>query len=231
HDVVQCGSLALKVSALEEESALPVPTKDRPVHVKTSGEFTVRVQATSKRTWEKALESLGGAETNQNLQQGKHFLTLLRAGYHFCNVDSMDQLLQSVLDDTVAVLKAQRGSVVLMDDKAGQLLPRAVSATRHQLKAGKSFSRTLAERCFNQGESILCRDVNTDPELQDARSVQQGTMASIICALFRSPRKRLGVLHLDRGPFQPPFTEEDFYLADAIAASISVAIETAMLIE
>jgi HD-GYP domain-containing protein (c-di-GMP phosphodiesterase class II) len=231
HDVVQCGSLALKVAALEEEASLPAPTKERPLHLKTSGEFTVKVQATSKRTWEKALESLGGGESDHNLQQGKHFLTLLRAGYHFCNVDSMEQLLQSVLDDTVAVLKAQRGSIVLMDEKAGQLLPRAVSAIRHQLKAGKAFSRTLAERSFNQGESILCRDVNTDPELQDARSVQQGTMASIICALFRSPRKRLGVLHLDRGPFQPPFMQEDFDLADAIAASISVAIETAMLID
>jgi putative nucleotidyltransferase with HDIG domain len=32
---------------------------------------------------------------------------------------------------------------------------------------------------------------------------------------------------LDRGPFQEPFSEEDFYLADAIAASVSVAIESA----
>src|SRR5262249_47486665 len=46
-----------------------------------------------------------------------------------------------------------------------------------------------------------------------------------------SPRQRLGVLHVDRGPFQEPFTEEDFYLADAIAASVSVAIECAQLVE
>jgi putative nucleotidyltransferase with HDIG domain len=78
---------------------------------------------------------------------------------------------------------------------------------------------------------MLCRDVKTDADLQAARSVQQGTMASIICALFRSPRQRLGVLHLDRGPMQPPFTQDDFYVADAIAASVSVGIETAQLIE
>jgi HD-GYP domain-containing protein (c-di-GMP phosphodiesterase class II)/pSer/pThr/pTyr-binding forkhead associated (FHA) protein len=232
HDVVQCGSVALKVAGMEEEATpapAPVP-KERPMNIKTSGEFTVKVQATAKRSWEKALESLAG-DSDHQLQQGKHFLTLLRAGYHFCNVDSMDQMLQSILEDTVAVLRAQRGSVVLMDERLGRLHPRAVSANKHQLKSGKVFSKTLAERCFGQGESLLCRDVNTDPELQQAYSVQQGTMASIICALFRSPRKRLGVLHLDRGPLQPPFTEEDFFLADAIAASVSVGIETALMVE
>src|SRR5262249_39250942 len=39
------------------------------------------------------------------------------------------------------------------------------------------------------------------------------------------------VLHLDRGPLQEPFTQDDFYLADAIAASVSVGIECAQLVE
>jgi HD-GYP domain-containing protein (c-di-GMP phosphodiesterase class II) len=228
-DVVQCGALSMTVATLEEE-APPPPTSTRaPADIKTSGDFSVRIQATSQRSWEKALESLGG-ETEKRLQHGKHFLTLLRAGYHFCNVASIDEMLQSILDDTVAVLNAQRGSIVLREEKSGQLEVRAISAKPH-LKKGKSFSKTLAQRCFNQGESMLCRDVKTDADLQAARSVQQGTMASIICALFRSPRQRLGVLHLDRGPMQPPFTQDDFYVADAIAASVSVGIETAQLIE
>src|SRR5262249_38486080 len=53
----------------------------------------------------------------------------------------------------------------------------------------------------------------------------------LICALLRSPRKRLGVLHLDRGPTQMPFDEDDFYLADAIAASVAIGIESAQLVE
>src|SRR5262249_19021574 len=54
---------------------------------------------------------------------------------------------------------------------------------------------------------------------------------SVVCALLRSPRKRLGVLHLDRGPFQEPFTEDDFLLVDAIAASVSAGIENAQLVQ
>jgi glycosyltransferase involved in cell wall biosynthesis len=43
-------------------------------------------------------------------------------------------------------------------------------------------------------------------------------MASVLCVLLRTPRKRLGVLHLDRSFWQKPFTEDDLHLADALTA-------------
>jgi putative nucleotidyltransferase with HDIG domain len=108
---------------------------------------------------------------------------------------------------------------------------RALAEKKRQSRLGRSYSKTLADRCFQHGESLLCSDVNDDSDLVCASSVQVGKMSSIVCALLRSPRTKLGVLHLDRGPFQEPFSEEDFYLADAIAASVSVAIESAQLVE
>jgi HD-GYP domain-containing protein (c-di-GMP phosphodiesterase class II) len=78
---------------------------------------------------------------------------------------------------------------------------------------------------------MLCRDVTGERDLSGARSVREGAMSSIICALLRSPRQRIGVLQLDRGPLQPPFTESELYLADAIAASVAVGIESAQLVK
>jgi putative nucleotidyltransferase with HDIG domain len=37
-------------------------------------------------------------------------------------------------------------------------------------------------------------------------------------------------LHLDRGPLQQPFTKDDLYLADALAAHVSAGIESAQLL-
>lgn len=230
NDIVQLGKLVLKVAAIEGQQPASPPIAQAQERPPAFGEAELKIEATAKRSWEKALESLANVD-EQQLPQGKHFLTLLRAGYHFCNVTAMEPMLQSILDDTVAVLKAQRGTILLTDERTGQLRPYTRSATRRYLREGKAFSATLIKRCFEQGESLLCRDVNADPELLAASSVQQGTMASIICALFRSPKKRLGVLHLDRGPLQPAFTEEEFYLADAIAATVSMSIETAQLIQ
>ena len=55
-------------------------------------------------------------------------------------------------------------------------------------------------------------------------------MASVLCVLLRTPRKCLGVLHLDRGPLQAPFTKDDLHLADALAAHVSAGIESAQLL-
>src|SRR5205807_963405 len=58
----------------------------------------------------------------------------------------------------------------------------------------------------------------------------EGAMASVLCVLLRTPRKKIGVLHLDRAPWQPAFTKDDLHLADALAASVSAGIESAQLL-
>src|SRR5262249_25564672 len=89
----------------------------------------------------------------------------------------------------------------------------------------------VASRCFDRAESVLCCHVNEDPELAAAQSIADGAMASVLCVLLRTPRKKLGVLHLDRSFFQKPFTEEDLGLADALAAHVSAGIECAQLLK
>jgi HD-GYP domain-containing protein (c-di-GMP phosphodiesterase class II) len=89
----------------------------------------------------------------------------------------------------------------------------------------------LAQRCFQGGESILCASVDEDVELKMAQSIADGAMASVMCVLLRTPRRRLGVLHLDRNFWQKPFTEDDLFLADALAANTSMGIECAQLMQ
>jgi putative nucleotidyltransferase with HDIG domain len=153
------------------------------------------------------------------------------ASHHLSHIASLEELLQSILEDAVKSLDAQRGAIVLWDEVTQQLILKKVSTGERDIGGRTSFSRSLAQRCFSRHESLLCRDVNDTPELLMQNSIADGTMSSIICALLRSPRKALGVLHLDRGPFQEPFTKEDLSLADALAASVSAGIESAQLME
>lgn len=228
-DVVQCGNLTLTVAALEQivpASSVRFAEEASPLQ-RTGG--LVAVQAVAKRSWEQGVEALAGYD-DQRLKHGKHFLTLLRGGYHLAHLRSPDEMLQSVLEDAVAVLDAQRGAFLLKDPATGQLQARA-SVVAEGVSGGESrFSATLAKRCLREGQSLLCRDVTADVALQGTRSVVTGSMASIICALVRSPRNRLGVLHLDRGTLQAQFTEDEFHLADAIAASIAVGVECAQAV-
>lgn len=220
-DVLQFGNIVLMVASLAEG---PQASGAPPL----SGNW--QVQATAQHSWEEALEMLA-MDVTRRTRPGEQLLTLLRAGQHLYQVGSLDDLLRMNLQDAVTALKAQRGAILLADAATGNLAVHAVSSERKDLGDSGIFSRTLVERCFRRGESLLCNDVCTDPELLRAQSISKGSMTSIICALLRTPRTSLGVLHLDRGPAQEPFSMEDLHLADGLAAGISGSVAGARMIQ
>jgi HD-GYP domain-containing protein (c-di-GMP phosphodiesterase class II) len=219
-DVVQCGNLVMVVAVLEEDVSPSVETPN----------CGLRVEAATQNSWERALEVVAFDEARRP-RAGDQLLTLLRASHHLTHIASQTDLFRSVLEDAVAALEAQRASIVLWSESNQKLEVRLVSTGEKDGGGRKHFSESLAQRAFDRGESLLCRDVTNNSELQMANSIADGAMTTIICALLRSPRKKLGVLHLDRGPFQEPFTQDDLNLADALAASVSAAIECSQLME
>jgi HD-GYP domain-containing protein (c-di-GMP phosphodiesterase class II) len=247
NDVVQIGKLQLRVANLvvsvqPEIARTPLPAAynagangqsdaaDPKQKIMTSG-VHVTVKARTQQSWDKALEGVT-LDAGARPQQEHAMLALVRANHHLTHISHLEELLCSILSDTIAALNAQRGSIILADPLTGALTLKATLAPRVSPKlAQRPFSQSLVQRAFNTGESILCDDVNNDESLLLARSVRHGAMASIICALLRTPRKRIGILHLDRGFLEEPFTENDLYYADAIAASVAVGIETAQLVE
>jgi HD-GYP domain-containing protein (c-di-GMP phosphodiesterase class II) len=238
-DLIQCGTQALRVAHLELAEAAPEPqpapplpaepppeAEAAPARIKASGTF-LTIQTSVQHSWEEALQAV--AVDGQQSRHGRHLLTLLRTGYHLSHLASLDELLESILADVASALDAQHGAIILADETTGELEARAAYKSRRSLPATHSYSRTLARRSFEKGESFLCADVSMDSRLL-TRSIMHGGIASVICALLRSPRRRVGVLHLDRGHLQEPFSREEFFLADAIAANVSVAIESAQLV-
>lgn len=228
-DLIQFGEVAMVVEALVEE-------KDPEPNV---GEV-MRVEATAKSSWDEALQHIA-FDGDRGLRAGEQLLALVRAGHHLGHIEREDDLLHAILQDAVSVLDAQRGAIVLAEAPDGPLKLRAVVTGRNEPRAvlaGRGdpagrfvFSQSLAQRSFTKGESVLCHRVDEDPELAIAKSIAEGSMASVLCVLLRTPRKRLGVLHLDRSPWQKPFTQDDLYLADALAANVSAGIESAQLLK
>ncbi len=209
-DVVQFGKVALIVESVGEEEQL-------------------HIEASTAYSWEEAISSLA-LDSNRCPRPGEQLFALLRAGHHLGHAEDEEQLLHAILNDAVAVLDAQRGAIVLADGPQDKLQMRALATNRRTEPPGRfSFSQNIARRAFVNGESVLCSSVSEDPDLANAQSIADGAMASVLCVLLRTPRKRLGVLHLDRSYWQKPFTKEDLHLADALAANVSAGIECAQL--
>jgi putative nucleotidyltransferase with HDIG domain len=155
---------------------------------------------------------------------------LLGAVHHLGHVENEDELLHRILNDAVNMLDAQRGAIFLAEDPNGSLKLRATATGNSQTGARTDFDQGLAQRSFTRGESLLYSSVADDPELARDQGVVEGSKSSVICAALRTLRKRLGVLRLDRGPMQRPFTREDLQLADVLAGSVSPGIESAQLL-
>jgi len=224
-DILEVGEFTLVVDALTQERGEMLP-----------GEL--RVQATARASLEEALQALA-FDSRHCPRPGEQLVAMLRANHHLGHAQSEDELLRAILQDAVGVLDAQRGAIVLADGAEGTLRLRAIATGRGQARAQLAgiepparpcYSQSLAHRAFGRGESILCHSVADDPELAIAQSINEGAMDSVLCVLLRTPRKRLGVLHLDRNPAQERFSAADLQLADALAASVSAGIESAQLI-
>jgi putative nucleotidyltransferase with HDIG domain len=220
NDVIRFGKVELAVDSLEHEQ---VPAE--------ADDDQLQVQASSKASWEDALSGVL-LDRNRSPRPGEQLVALLRAGHHLNSIENDDEVLHSILNDAVGVLDAQRGAIVLSEGRDEALKLRALAAGQRAESSGRfSYSKNLAQRAFNSGESVLYTSLSCDPDLAAAQSIADGAMASVLCVLLRTPRRRLGILHLDRNHWQKPFTKDDLHLADALAAHVSAAIESAQLLK
>jgi HD-GYP domain-containing protein (c-di-GMP phosphodiesterase class II) len=218
-DIVQFGSKATFMVDLVEESKKPeTPLPEQ-----------LMIEASTNTSYEDALQGIA-YDRNQCIRPDAQLHTLLRASHYLGHMQNEKELLTAILNDAVNTLDAQRGAIVLADGLKGELQLRALATGRGDPSSRTNFSQSLAQRCFSQGESILCCSVQNDPELATAQSIHDGAMASVLCVLLRTPRRKLGVIHLDRSYWQKPFSEDDLHLADALAASVSAGIECAHLL-
>jgi putative nucleotidyltransferase with HDIG domain len=217
-DIVQFGKIALMVEL-----------NDATVEGPPSNQHII---AAAKSTFEDGIKRIA-YDRNQMPRAGEKLPALLRAGYHFVNTQGEDQLLDAILNDAVSVLEAQRGAIVLAEGDGAEpkLRLRSLAVGAGEAPGRFHYSKKLTQRCFAGEVSLLYSTLNGDDERQVTQSIADGAMASVLCVLLRTPRKRLGVLHLDRNFIQEPFTEDDLLLADALAAHVSAAIEGAQFLK
>jgi HD-GYP domain-containing protein (c-di-GMP phosphodiesterase class II) len=189
---------------------------------------TVLVCETAQQPWEEALESLA-TESTGLAGPGEQMRSLITAHHQLYQGATLEEVLRGNVRDAVIRVRAEYGALVLVEEETGRMAVGASYTTRPGAERLRAFNQALAQRCYSKGESLLCRE---EPPVGPSRraGAPAGTQ-SIICALLRTPNRRLGVLYLERSHPQPEFLPADFRLADALAASMSAAIESTRGVE
>ena len=145
------------------------------------------------------------------------------------SIFDLDLLLNKVLDETFATVRAERGFVLLIDPNTDQL---ELKSSRWQNKEGLdhkvSISQNIISHVLEKKESVLIADAMSDSKFGLAESVVLHHIRSAMCSPLRGRKRIVGIIHVDTTG-AGAFTQEDLMLLDAIGNAAGIAVENAQL--
>ena len=165
----------------------------------------------------------------ESLMRDHHNLrTLYKVNSIIRSVFDVDELLEEILDVVLEVIKGERGFIMIRDDKTGELIPKAV---RNRDFKQITISKTIVNKVFETGESILTDDAMSDERFASGKSIVDYQIRSCLCVPLKSKDKILGIIHVDNKVSTRSFAEGDLELLSAIGAEAGVVVENAKLYE
>ncbi|MGD8372446.1 MAG: ATP-binding protein [Syntrophobacterales bacterium] len=145
------------------------------------------------------------------------------------SIFDLDVLLNKLLDETFATVRAERAFILLIDPNSDQL---EIKASRWQDKEGLdhevSISQNIISHVLKKKESVLIADAMADSKFGLADSVVLHKIRSAMCSPLRGRTRIVGIIHVDTTG-AGEFTQEDLMLLDAIGNAAGTAVENAQL--
>ncbi len=141
-----------------------------------------------------------------------------------------ESLIQIILEKSTQLLKAEQGSLMLLNSDTSELLVEAekgitdIPTEEIRLRKGEGLSGQVLE----SGEPLLVEDIETDPRIKQKNRSRYKTKSFMIVPL-RIEDRIAGVLNLSDKSTGDVFTENDMKLLNSFTASAAIAIERSIL--
>ena len=142
----------------------------------------------------------------------------------------LDEVLNRVMDEIIAVMRAERGFVMLKE-QAGSLVFKVARGLDQQIIEDPEFhvSRSVVNQVATSGQAILTSDAQADERFNIRDSIVYLGLRSILCVPLKLKERIIGVVYIDSRLQAGIFIQEDLDLLNAIASNAAVAIENARL--
>lgn len=147
------------------------------------------------------------------------------------SVRDLDSVLEILMDHLIELFGAERGFIMLVDNESGALEFRTARNFSRQALYDNEFqvSRSIVFRCFGSGEALLTSNAQDDERFNDAVSIQQFGLRSVICAPLLSEEGPIGVLYADNRARLGAFEDEDLSFLETFAAQAAAVLNRARL--
>ncbi|MEJ2352571.1 MAG: SpoIIE family protein phosphatase [Anaerolineales bacterium] len=155
---------------------------------------------------------------------------LYRLSQTFNSTLDLDEVLDRVMDEVIAVTQAERGFVMLMDEGGDLVFHTARGMDQDTIEEpGFQISRGIVNQVAREGQPMLTSDAQSDSQLSLRASVIHLGLRSVLCVPLQVKGNTIGVIYVDNRLQAGIFTQDDLELLNAIASSAAIAIENARL--
>jgi sigma-B regulation protein RsbU (phosphoserine phosphatase) len=143
----------------------------------------------------------------------------------------LEQLVQRVIELVLGALPAERGALLLRNERAGGQLEVMARRGYTDLEEIR-ISRTIMEVVLEARQAILTMDAQADQRFDSAASIRMQGIRSVMCVpLINNDQTVIGLIYLDDRVASPLFTENSLRLVGLIANLAAVKIENCFLLE
>lgn len=142
----------------------------------------------------------------------------------------LEDILQIVMRKALELLSAERGFIMLLDDK-GELQFKSGCNLRGESIAKEDFkiSDSIARGVATSGKSVYASDALSDERFSNHQSILELHLRSIMCVPLKIQNKVIGVVYLDNSSQAKLFLKSDLFLFELFAQQAAHAIHNATL--
>lgn len=142
----------------------------------------------------------------------------------------LQTVLNQVMDSVIDLTKAERGYLVLLDERGGHSVQVARNIDQDTIRSMEfAFSSSVVEEVLRSDRSVLTNNAQTDERFSLNTSVTMFRLTSIMAAPLRIRGEVIGVLYVDNRVFAGQFSQQKLEMLEAFAGQAAIAIHNAKL--
>jgi adenylate cyclase len=156
---------------------------------------------------------------------------LLQIARQVAAKETLDELLQYIIEVSIQETESERGTLFLNDDKTGELYSRiAQGGEIREIRMLNTLG--IAGLVFTTGTGVLVNDPYNDPRFNQSIDADTGfTTRNLICApIVTAKREVVGVLQM-LNKRHGQFSADDLALLDSMTAQTAMTLRSAQYME
>jgi PAS domain S-box-containing protein len=161
----------------------------------------------------------------------KSFRALTTTAALINSSQSVDDVLNQVMDVVIHLTGAERGYIVLKNRATGELEFRVARGIDLQEGGGVVVSKTIVNRVADSGEAVLTDNASTDTAYSGNQSIVGFQLRSIMAVPLKVHDEVIGVVYCDNRFLAGLFKPSDLEMLTAFASQSAVAIQNATLFD